>query len=278
MNESLKCINSFDGKSDNSMLKFNDLFYRKMEDVSDGSRVKIWVVNKDGERFLYKENKKFPTGKWTFENISEYLAYLIGVAIEVPCVSITCGDYAVLSKVESTQPLQAFVEYSEELQHSFHMSNLATFNISTLLDRRYNIYFEDVVQMLFFDILIGNSDRHPGNFMHVVDGEFYPLFDNGSSLCSYVEDDKLEMFLQDSLRYKALLFSKSRPVLRTDQKLTHYQLLSILRELVPTEFSSFKAKLNKLDPECVLDNVAVTQNRRELLLRFLTDRKAWFYE
>lgn len=258
-------------------LTFQGKTYMVLGDVSDGARTKIWVQY-GTDKFLYKENKKFPSGEWTYENVSEYLAKLIGDVIQIPCVSITLLDHAILSKVESKECLQSFIEYSEELQHSFHMSNLSTYDISTLLDRNSNAYFVEVVQMLLFDILIGNSDRHPGNYMYSEKEGFYPLFDNGSSLCSYVEEEKIKFFLCDKLRFDALIKSKSRPVLRAEQKLTHYELLQILKQFASVEVMTFCDKLINLDVESVVCVLPISPDRKKLLIKFLTERKNWFYE
>lgn len=251
--------------------------YKVIEDISDGARKKLWVS--DGKnKFLYKKNKQFPNGDYTFENLSEFLAKEIGNMICVPCVTIIMLKDAILSKVEYSGTIHAFIEYSEELQHSFHMSDLSTFDISTLLDRKSNEFYDDVLEMLFFDILIGNSDRHPGNFMYQDNHKFYPLFDNGSSLCSYIEEDKIKYFLKDTMRYNAMLTTESRPVLRTDQRITHYELLQILKQQMPGNYNNFRDKLTLLNIEEALKSLDISNDRRELLFRFLSDRKAWFYE
>ena len=59
-------------------------------------------------------------------------------------------------------------------------------------------YYDKFVDMLIFDALIYNEDRHFGNFGLIVDNKtnmpcsFAPLFDNGLSLFNYATDEKLE--------------------------------------------------------------------------------------
>ena len=59
-------------------------------------------------------------------------------------------------------------------------------------------YYNDFVDMLIFDALIFNTDRHGGNFGLLVDNKtnkpikFAPIFDNGLSLFNYAMDDELE--------------------------------------------------------------------------------------
>lgn len=58
-------------------------------------------------------------------------------------------------------------------------------------------YYDEFVDMLIFDALIYNEDRHFGNFGLIVDSKtnrpcaFAPIFDNGLSLFNYATDEKL---------------------------------------------------------------------------------------
>ena len=59
-------------------------------------------------------------------------------------------------------------------------------------------YYDEFVDMLIFDALIFNTDRHGGNFGLLVDNKtnqpiaLAPIFDNGLSLFNYAMDDELE--------------------------------------------------------------------------------------
>ena len=248
--------------------------YTILEDVSDGARIKYWVT--DGkDKYLYKENKKHSDGSYTYENYSEYLTYLICTQIGVPCVDIILKDNAVLSKVMVEGELSSFIELSEEFSHSFHMSNLTTFNISTLLNEETNPYKSEVIEMLLLDALIGNSDRHPGNFMYSEKG-FYPLFDNGSALLAYIEDKDIVSILRDFNRFNAICTTKSKPVVRDNQKLTHLELVEIIRNSYPEEFEKFQLKLSRLDLVALFESFIIVFNREFLLKKFLEFRLEWF--
>ena len=202
----------------------------------------------------------------------------IADALGIPNVRIELLENAILSKVEWDVELKSFIELSEEFSHSFHLSNLSTFNISTLLNETTNIYWREVATMLLFDAVIGNSDRHPGNFLYNERKGFYPLFDNGSSLCCYIEEDKLESYIKDELRFKSLCLSKSKPVLRDDSKITHYDLVKILNRRYPILVSGFAKQLSKLDIESILTDLEISSNRKQLLIKFINERKRWFNE
>lgn len=201
----MKSMTFFGNELDSPLVDYNVL-----SDVSDGARKKIWL-EKGNHIFLYKENKIHDSGESTKENFSEYFAMRIGHMLEIPVTNIVLLENAILSERMWDCELKSFLDYSEELSHSFHLSNLTTYDIRTLLFNR-NKYRDEIIQVLLFDSLIGNSDRHPGNFLYNEDLGFYPLFDNGSSLCCYVEEDKVIAFLKDLNRFRALCETKSKPV------------------------------------------------------------------
>lgn len=59
-------------------------------------------------------------------------------------------------------------------------------------------YFKSILSMILFDALIGNSDRHHINWGIIYElnedeiyNYFSPLYDNGSSLCAYVNEEDI---------------------------------------------------------------------------------------
>lgn len=241
--------------------------------LSDGARTKYWC-HSGNSIYLYKEDKVHPGGEKTFESVSEYLAMILGDLIGVPVVQIVLGNHYILSKVMRNEEVHSFIEYSEEFSHSFHMSNLKTYTLGTLLSDK-NKYKRNVIEMLLFDILIGNSDRHPGNFGYTSRG-FYPLFDNGSSLCAYVKESTIADLLRDKAKFKALCYSKSRPTIRGESKLTHYDLLKQLDSLFPEHVSKFCRKIQVIDLDFVLSLLPISEDRKYLLRAFLEERVSWF--
>ena len=69
------------------------------------------------------------------------------------------------------------------------------------------IDIEELYKVIIFDVLIGNSDSHHSNFAIISKGTIYktpenmldiyfdykmsPLYDNGSSLCAYEDNNKI---------------------------------------------------------------------------------------
>lgn len=178
--------------------------------------------------------------------------------------------------VESPGDLYNFLVYSEVFTHSFHLSNLRTYTVRTLLSDR-NKYQNECIRMLLFDILIGNSDRHPGNFGYTTNG-FYPLYDNGSSLCAYVRDADIPSILRDSRRFNAVCDTKSRPVVMNETRLTHHTLLSQLYLKFPFSVMDFGSSLSCLNIEEIMQGIPIPEIRKELLVKYLSVHKQWFYD
>ena len=67
-----------------------------------------------------------------------------------------------------------------------------------------NEFYDSFVDMLIFDCLICNEDRHMGNFGLLVDNKtnkpikFAPIFDNGLSLFNYAMDDDFDNLIEYS--------------------------------------------------------------------------------
>ena len=252
--------------------------FEALKMCSDGSLDKQLVkVIDTNEVFLVKWPKRHASGAYTYEDYSEYLAYLIGNEIGVDVVDIMTFNRGIISKYMYGLDLEvkSFVEYSEELLDSFHMSNLKTFSIDVLLDYKRNEYVSETIQMLLYDALIGNSDRHPLNFGYTNKG-FYPLFDNGSSLLAYVKDEDVKSLLSDKMRFNAAMITKSKPVVRSNLKITHKQLVDYIRIKFPKDFREFQNKLVRLDVSVVDKLYDLDEDRISLLKKFLLERKDWF--
>lgn len=248
-----------------------------ISDLTDGARYK-YKLYLNGKTYIYKLSKQHTSGEYTKEHVAELLFKRICDILQIPCVNILISDISLLSEVMWEEPISNFIELSEEFSHSFHMSNLQTFDVSTLLNKENNRYWREVLDMLFVDILCGNSDRHPGNFAYNACKGFYPLFDNGSSLCAYIKEADIKSYLKDTTRFNSLVLTKSKPVLRDNARITHYDLLQTLKKQFPEEFLDFQYRLHNLNTSDLYEGIPITEDRKELLSKFLRVRKEWFYE
>ena len=93
-------------------------------------------------------------------------------------------------------------ELFTDIDHSYvpiHrvVENYSLRTVSNYLKKLGKDYYDDFVDMLVFDALIYNEDRHFGNFGLIVDNKtnkpcgFAPLFDHGLSLFNYAMPDEV---------------------------------------------------------------------------------------
>ena len=103
-----------------------------------------------------------------------------------------------------------------------------------------------ISKILLFDALIGNSDRHHSNWgitetkgsLSAEKGLFpvnvmtlSPLYDNGSSLCSYINESDVEKILKDKMRYESIINTKSKSAIGWNniRPIRHFELIKNLR-------------------------------------------------
>ena len=94
---------------------------------------------------------------------------------------------------------------------------------------------KEFLKIPIFDFLIGNSDRHQNNWAIIKkddDVRLSPLYDNGSSLCCYQNEENLQVCIEDTLKFNSIVNTKSKSMIRIDKyskkKPTHLQVLQYI--------------------------------------------------
>ena len=124
-------------------------------------------------------------------------------------------------------------EYNKE-KYSLQMIEKS---VGKLLD------ISEILKVIVFDCLIGNTDRHHSNwgvipYIEKIDEIKYlrlrlcPLYDNGSSLCAYEDNNNLEMFFKDKMKFEALVNTKSKSAIgwENERPIRHFKLLKNIRD------------------------------------------------
>lgn len=281
--------------------------WRPYEGNAEGSgrSEKQWLVSTDGQVGLFKFPKCDPvSGRITHEHVPEHLAYRIGDALGVETAKVDLGSYK--GRMGSISYLLVGEEewLYEGLQ--FIMGRYPNYGSDTLYDpttgERYSIkhIFEVVeheevttywIEMLLFDFLIGNSDRHHSNWGFILTPRSgndevsfnirpCPLYDNGSSLCCFVREDQIRDYLgKDGLKFNSLVDTKSLSMPRIDPRVRkhprHSEVVRYLLCSYPSTRPMAESFLEKLSPECIhslidaYQDEVVSPSRKELLIRFL---------
>ena len=154
-----------------------------------------------------------------------------------------------------------------------------------------------IAKILLFDALIGNSDRHHSNwgitetkgFLSVEKGVFpvnamtlSPLYDNGSSLCSYINENDIEKILKDKMRYESIINTKSKSAIGWNnlRPIRHFELIKNLRNEYYDETVNFVINIKKNITEQSIDTILsnfddniISSQMQKLLKKFIIDRR-----
>ncbi|WP_371366359.1 hypothetical protein SRRS_07500 [Sporomusa rhizae] len=198
-----------------------------------GRSEKIWLKDPIiGQIGLFKFKKDFETK----DHVSEKLASDLGALLEIPCAKVEIGLY----KNREGSMSYLINNDTEELIEGISLINQYYPNYSaekmydSSLDQQYSIHMlvksinkygllQDLLRMLIFDYLIGNTDRHQNNWAIIKTGtgtyKFSPLYDNSSSLCCYILEREVKNYLGNDLkRLYSLVRTKSKSIVRLDEK------------------------------------------------------------
>lgn len=268
-----------------------------------GRSEKVWLISETGRIGLFKYPKTDPQdNKETTEHVSEHLAHQLGEVLRIPTASVDIGVRN--NRIGSMSYLVSKEDEALCEGISFISGKYPMFNANTMQDEASGSYycidhiFNSVpeivpkkiwIEMMLFDYLIGNADRHQSNWgllwkvstdEKIVKLRRCPLYDNGSSLCCYVNERQLAAFSgQDAKRFDALVDSKSKSMIRVDgtvkKRPSHTDVVRYLlkefpdAEMIATDFIS-RLDVTTIDsllaqyPEAILSN-----KKNQLIRRYL---------
>lgn len=181
---------------------------------------------------MFKFPKKNSFQELTGEHWAEKLASDIAKTIGIECATVDIGifngrigsmGYLIPNDNEQLiEGLQYIIrKYPNYDDDNFYDSSAKSYYsiemiVNALEDDKLISKFMEIP---VFDCLIGNCDRHHSNWgviknLKTSKVKISPLYDNGSSLCCYVNEKDIESFFKDKTRFKAQVYTKSKSRIR----------------------------------------------------------------
>ena len=282
---------------------------RESGKFGSGASEKVWLINPEtGEKGLFKfpKVKDKEKGILTGEYWAEKLASEIGKLIDVDCAKVDIGIYKGrigsmsyniikdndtifregLDYIQAQYPFYNKENLVDEYNNKKYSLQMIESSVSGLLE------ISEILKIIIFDCLIGNSDRHHSNwgvisYVKKVDNgnrvclRLCPLYDNGSSLCAY-EANNIEVFFKDKMKFEALVNTKSKSAIgwENERPIKHFDLLKKIKnnkyeETIPY-IEKIKNNVNEKSIEKILnefDNNVINEQMKRLLKIFILERR-----
>lgn len=241
-----------------------------------GTSKQEWIVNeKNGKIGLFKDRKS----EETTDNFSEKIASEIAEIIGLPCAKI---DLAIRNDRIGMVSYKINSESENIIEGIQFISNrYPNYNRDTLIDdktgERYSLEIilnsvnglnleKELFKIFIFDFIIGNTDRHHSNWAILINNEtkdysVCPVYDNASSLCSYVNDSIIKKSMNDKVWLNSQFDSKSKSLIRINgKKIRHSDFVRYLKENFYFETIDFVNNIKLKFTDNVIDELIDTYN------------------
>lgn len=270
-----------------------------------GRGAKDWLENKSNNAGVEIGVFKYPklyddnnvTGEYWAENVATKIADIIGIECAKTEIGMYYGKIGVMSYLVRNYETESLVEGVSYIADKYPF-----YDPDSLIDRESNfIYsiqmidscikdtglFNDFLKIPIFDCLIGNSDRHQSNWAIITDKsnkplKIAPIYDNGSSLCCRIKDNKAEILLKDNMAFNALIDTKSKSAIgwMDVRRPRHFEMIQYLRESYYHETINFVKNIarnltNEIIKKIIneFDDKTIEKNIKNLLISFLKERR-----
>lgn len=230
----------------------------------NGQLVK-WNIKRDGKFYFVKTGTESYGTFSPIEPVAEYIAFEIGRELGINVIETKLEGVKYINKEVLVSITESFLNDSEMYRSVSQFLTEDEKNCDELDDiifNRFGKYKKEMYDMIVFDFLINNIDRHLNNFGFICDElgnikEFAPIFDNGLSLFSDLNGSELtrNFILLDRA-------SQSKPF-----RSKHYKQI----KLVPKEYIKYIDNLAGVYN--IIDSIDfISGNRKELIKKLIQTR------
>ena len=220
----------------------------------NGANGKKIAVEYDGEKYMLKfppsGNKKPTELSYTNSSISEHIASSIFNMIGIKAQETKLGTFTVNDKVKIVCACKDFTDKDKHLYDFCSIKN-------TIIDSEHNgtgteladvletiekqqfvnpkILCEHFWNIFIADALLGNFDRHNGNWGFLFDdgtqtAEIAPVFDCGSCLLPQADEKVMKTILENENELNARIFQFPTSAIKlNDRKINYYDFISSMQ-------------------------------------------------
>lgn len=259
--------------------------------LSSGTREKKWFISPDHESEVLFKKPRENTTEFVSEKLAEIICKKLDVSVaRVEIVKCNGQIGSISYKIDEflmhgTEIISGtYGDYNKD--NMFLENTKEYYSIDMILKslEPYEIN-EEFIVILFIDFLIGNTDRHDSNWAIILDEnnkyKIAPLYDNGSSLCSFVNEEKIDLYFKDGQKFRSLVDTKSRSLIRINSKEkkrpTHLEMIEYISSLYKEKSKEIKNKIINNINESFIDELLahddissiISDKRKKLIKEFL---------
>jgi len=248
-------------------------------------------------RYILKYPRIFEIGV-SWEDITELIASQVGKLLKLKMMDVEIvqreGRRGALLKnfvpyrgqfLEGGSILSDFEEYESPILSELKGEDLINFGLDMIEKLPFwKDIKKEFIAMNFFDILIGNQDRHPFNWMmlYYEDGKksFSPIYDNGASLGFRFDDEKLKMYLSNEIQlHKYIRNTKVKAGLFEYKQVKAKDLIKVLKNRYNEESSIIIAQIEAFDfykyEGYITRSLFLTEKQKEWLKLIISIRQEY---
>ncbi|MDD2373469.1 MAG: HipA domain-containing protein [Syntrophomonadaceae bacterium] len=255
---------------------------------ASGTRRKKWMENADsGEQILVKW-PNYGLGEVYAEKICSELGGLLNIPIMRVDIGCCKGESVILAYnfLHPGEELKEGGDFFEDYQADSGKPSLVpryTFQRIRTIVEPYGL-LPDLLNMIIFDALVANSDRHQDNWGLCFKEDqvrLAPLYDHGSSLGWNLNEDRVRKIMSNNRMFEAFI-NRGMSLIRLEEghKINHFNLITGIKNREDMGLRTATKTISALNKDSVWNIIKLMPDdimsdlRKEFVFRLLLKRKA----